>query len=62
MVVEKTRHFGGLLWVPPDMGKKRSPKNRFDKNLHEKHLRAYLRGDTRFIYKGHWFPVFAIWK
>lgn len=61
MEKEQTRHFGGVLYVPPGKGRERTPKNIFDKNLQEKHLRCYLRGDQRFNYKGHWFPVIEEW-
>jgi hypothetical protein len=27
------------------------------KNMQKQHLKAYLRGDTQFRYKGTWYPV-----
>jgi len=59
---EKRRHFGGALYVPPDKGKERSPKNRINKILQEKSLRCYLRGDKGFNYKGDWFPTLEKWS
>ena len=61
MEKEKTRHFGGVLYVPPDQGKERSADNRTYKNLQEKHLKSYLRGDERFWYKGKFWPVIEKW-
>lgn len=46
---EKKRSFGGKLFVPKD-GKVRSLANRMEKQFEEKHLKAYLRGDTRFSF------------
>jgi len=62
MEKQKRRHFGGVLYVPPDRGREHSPQNRFDKNLQERHLKSYLRGDQKFYYKGHWFPVLETWR
>lgn len=57
----KTRHFGGVLFVPKDKGKERSADNRLYKNLQEKHLKSYLRGDKMFWYKGKFWPVIEKW-
>ena len=66
---EKTRHFGGKLFVPKD-GKERTIENRIEKRVEAKHLKSYLRGDKRYhhpsfgyndlgpVYK----PVHEIWK
>ena len=62
MAEDKRRYFNGALYIPPDRDKERSPKNRFDKNLQEKHLKSYLKGDQGFDYKGHWFPVLETWS
>lgn len=44
---EKTRHFGGQLFVHVD--KKNNPvEDRINKNVERKHLKAYLRGDREF--------------
>lgn len=58
---EKRRHFGGELYVPPDKGKERSADNRTYKNLQEKHLKCYLRGDKILRYKGKVLPVIEKW-
>ena len=67
---EKTRHFGGQLFVKKS-GKEWTPEERLQRNIENKHLKAYLRGDTHYRHysfgfttdKG--FPVYkkvsAIW-
>jgi len=44
---EKKRHFGGRLFVQKE-GKDWTDKERMDRNIEKKHLRAYLRGDKQF--------------
>ena len=46
---EKIRHFGGVL-IPKKAGKKWTPKERLDRNIEKKHLKAYLRGDKQFTH------------
>ena len=36
---------------------KEAPSLREMVNFHDKHLRSYLRGDPRFLFKGAWFYV-----
>jgi len=62
MEKQKRRHFGGALYVPPDLPNgERSPENRIDKILQEKSLKCYIRGDKGFNYKGDWFPTLEKW-
>ena len=44
---EKKRHFGGRLFVLK-AGKEWTDKERMDRNIERKHLKAYLRGDKQF--------------
>ena len=44
---EKKRHFGGKLFVKK-AGKKWTAKERLDRDIERKHLKAYLRGDKQF--------------
>jgi len=46
-VKKKIRHFGGVLTVKK-AGKEWTPKERLDRNIEKKHLKAYLRGDKQF--------------
>ena len=47
--VEKVRHFGGQLFVRK-AGKEWTTEERLLRNIEKKHLKAYLRGDTRFTH------------
>jgi len=44
---DKKRHFGGRLFVQKE-GKNWTDKERMDRNIEKKHLKAYLRGDRQF--------------
>ena len=44
---DRKRHFGGRLFVQKT-GKEWTDKERMDRNIEKKHLKAYLRGDRQF--------------
>jgi hypothetical protein len=48
-IKEKTRHFGGSLFVHVDKIK-RPIEDRMNRNFEKKHLKAYLKGEPYFSF------------
>ena len=47
LMEERKRHFRGILFVRK-VGKEWTYKEKMDRNIEKKHLKAYLRGDKQF--------------
>ncbi len=62
-MVEKRKHFMGKLFVTKK-GKEWTAEERHERNIEKTHLRAYLRGDTRFTHKSFGFDkhLFTVYR